>query len=107
MEEVKEAMFSIGPNKSHSHDGMNSRLYKGFLGCGWGDVTEFVLGCLNSRFFPDHLNDTNVVLIPKKQSIETVVDLRLIALCNVVYKIMAKMLANRMRSLLEGIILES
>ncbi|XP_031120805.1 uncharacterized protein LOC116024042 [Ipomoea triloba] len=55
----------------------------------------------------DGLNDTNVVLIPKKSHPEVVSDLRPIALCNVVYKIMAKMIANKMKPMVDGIISES
>ncbi|XP_019181621.1 PREDICTED: uncharacterized protein LOC109176671 [Ipomoea nil] len=42
------------------------------------------------RVFPEGLNDTNIILIPKKEVPETVADLRLIALSNVIYRIMAK-----------------
>ncbi|XP_031126982.1 uncharacterized protein LOC116029213 [Ipomoea triloba] len=105
-EEVKEALFSMGPDKSPGPDGMNPGFYQSFWDVVGGDVTDFVLGCLGSGSFPDHLNDTNVVLIPKKQAPETVADLRPIALCNVVYKIMAKMLANRMKDLLGHIIFD-
>ncbi|XP_019172459.1 PREDICTED: uncharacterized protein LOC109167843 [Ipomoea nil] len=55
----------------------------------------------------DGLNDTNVVLIPKKKTPEFVTDLRPIALCNVVYKIMTNMIANRMKPVLEIIIFDS
>ncbi|XP_019157243.1 PREDICTED: uncharacterized protein LOC109153826 [Ipomoea nil] len=71
------------------------------------DVTEFFLGCLETGQFPSELNTTNIVLIPKKKVPELVSDLRPIALCNVVYKVMAKMLANRMKNLLKHIVSKS
>lgn len=43
----------------------------------------------------------------KKVVLEVVADLRLIALCNVVYKIMAKIVANRMKSMLKNIVSNS
>lgn len=83
---------------------MNLGFYQSFWDIVGVNVCDFVLDCLNRKAFPDRLNDTNVVLIPKKQVPETVADLRPIAFCNVVYKIMAKVLANRLKPLLGSII---
>jgi len=45
--------------------------------------------------------DTNIVLIPNCNHHLTMRDLRLISLCNVVYKILAKTLANRLQRVLD------
>lgn len=59
---------------------------------------------LSNLHFPPHLNDTNVVLIPKCESLLSMKDLRPISLCNVLYKAVVKVLANRMKSVLPYII---
>ncbi|KAM6577555.1 hypothetical protein CsatB_029392 [Cannabis sativa] len=75
-EEVKLALFQIHPDKAPGPDGS----------------------------FPKELNETNLVLIPKKKNVATMGDLRPIALCNVIYKLISKVLANRMRSIIDLII---
>lgn len=59
---------------------------------------------LNQMKFPSHLNDTNIVLIPKCANPSTMADLRPIALCNVLYKIISKVLANSLKRILPKII---
>ena len=49
------------------------------------------------------MNHTNLVLIPKKQECSIPADFRPISPCNVTYMV-AKILASRLRSLLNGII---
>lgn len=44
--------------------------------------------------FPNNLNNTIIVLIPKVEKLDNHKDLRPISLCNVIYKVFAKMLAN-------------
>ncbi|XP_031120872.1 uncharacterized protein LOC116024110 [Ipomoea triloba] len=108
VDEVKTALFSMFPDKAPGPDGMNPGFYQHYWDVVGSDVSTFVLKCLNECFFPTGLNDTNVVLIPKKACPERVSDLRPIALCNVVYyKIMAKMVANRMKPLLGEVISDS
>ena len=50
------------------------------------------------------LNATFLALIPKENGTEDPGKLRLIALCNVIYKIISKVIANRLRPLLPFLI---
>ncbi|XP_031094434.1 uncharacterized protein LOC115998904 [Ipomoea triloba] len=71
------------------------------------DLTSFVTSCFANCALPPGLNDTNVVLIPKKKVPERTSDLRPIALCNVAYKVLAKVIANRLKEVLHLIISQS
>lgn len=71
------------------------------------DVACAVLSCLNAGTIPASINHTYITLIPKVKSPERVSEFRTIALCNVIYKLISKVLANRLKSLLPHVISES
>ena len=50
------------------------------------------------------LNHTHIVLIPKVKNPVKMSDFRPISLCNVIYKIITKMLTNRLKQILPQII---
>ncbi|XP_019181382.1 PREDICTED: uncharacterized protein LOC109176404 [Ipomoea nil] len=105
--EVKTALFAMYPDKAPGPDGMNPGFYQRFWDIVGEDVSAFAVNCLNSGEIPGDLNATNIVLIPKKNDPTTVADLRPIALSNVLYRIMAKMIANRLKPMLGDLISES
>ena len=57
-----------------------------------------------SQKVPNYLNQTLIALIPKQLGPETVSQFRPISLCNIVYKIVSKILVNRIRPLLPKLI---
>ena len=63
-----------------------------------------MLDCLNNCKIPKEINCTNITLIPKVKSLELITDFRPISLCNVVYKIVSKVLANRLRDVLPSVV---
>ena len=105
--DVRDALFSIQLDKSPGSNGMNPAFYHKFWDIVEGDVTAACLSFIDTCEFPVGLNATAIVLIPKKSQPEYLTDLQPIDLCNVLYKIMAKMLANRMKSVLSSIISEN
>ncbi|KAK9174651.1 hypothetical protein WN944_029688 [Citrus x changshan-huyou] len=104
---VKEALFEMHPDKSPGPDGMNPAFYQTFWHNIGKDVVSACLSFIHSCSFPVGLNDISIVLIPKKQRPEVLSDIRPIALCNVLYKIVSKNLANRIKSVLDSVISKS
>ena len=62
------------------------------------------MNIFSSQHVPKYLNQTLIVLIPKQSGPETVSHFRPISLCNTVYKIVTKILVQRLRPLLPSLI---
>ena len=103
-EEVELALKQMAPLKAPGPNGMPPIFFQKFWNTVGDDVVEAVLLCLNSGTILPSLNHTFISLIPKVKSPEYVIEFRPIALCNIVYKLVSKVLANRLRKVLPHII---
>jgi hypothetical protein len=103
-EEVFVALESIGDLKAPGTDGMPSIFYKKFWNLVGDRVKSEVLQFLNGGDMLEGWNDTVIVLIPKVRNPEKISEFRPISLCNVLYKLIAKVLSNRLRKILPQII---
>lgn len=70
-------------------------------------MVNCVLQILNTVVMPPGLNDTYICLIPKVSCPQKITEFCPISLCNVVYKIVSKVLANRLKKILPEVINES
>lgn len=103
-EEIKAAIWELHPLKALGPDGFSSIFFRS---C-WQIVREktinFVRECFRLRDVPRYMNHTFIVLIPKVENAVNFNQFRPISLCNFVYKIVAKILASRLRSVMDKII---
>jgi hypothetical protein len=76
---------------------MPALFYKEYWDIVGDEVVTEVLKVLDGSPMPDKWNDTTVVLIPKVRKPEYIKDLRPISLCNVIYKLISKVLTNRLK----------
>ena len=106
-EEVRKALFSIGDLKAPGPEGLHAIFYKKFWHLLVGDPTKEVLAAVNTGTIPEGWNSTTIVLIPKVDNPEKITRFRPISLCNVVYKVISKMLAARLKVFLPDIISET
>ncbi|PNY14675.1 ribonuclease H [Trifolium pratense] len=105
-EELKDALFQMNPDKAPGPDGFNPAFYQHFWDLCSNDIFEAAQEWLERGYFPSSLNETNICLIPKCETPISMKDLRPISLCNVLYKMISKLLANRLRSCLDKCVSE-
>jgi len=91
------ALFQMHSAKAQEPDGLNPTFFKLFWHLCEPENFHTCVLWLNHGEFPSNLVKTDIVLIPKKGNPESMKDLRPIYLCNVIYKIISKVLANRMK----------
>ncbi|XP_035835814.1 uncharacterized protein LOC110887655 [Helianthus annuus] len=103
-EEVKLAMFSIGNDKAPGPDGYTAAFYKHAWQIIGQEVSSGIIDFCRSGKFLRELNNTLIVLIPKKPTPSTVTDYRPIACCNVFYKCISKIIADRIKNYLNQIV---
>jgi hypothetical protein len=103
-EEIHEALFQMGPTKAPGPDGFPALFYQRYWDFFQADICSAVRSFLQGDTIPDGLCDTTIVLIPKISKPENLLNFRPISLCNVLYKIASKVLANRLKFFLPDII---
>lgn len=99
-EEIKEALFQMHPSKASGPNGISPFFYQKYWSIVCSDVTEAVKAFLLGEPHGTLLYHTYVVLILKVKEVTNMTHLRPISLCNVLYKIGAKVLANRLKDIL-------
>lgn len=97
------ALSQIGPLKSPP-DGFATYFYQKAWATVRRKVWEVVLDFLNGGTFHAEIIETYIALIPKITNPACITDFHPINLCNVLYKLIAKVLANRMNKVLGEII---
>ena len=98
--EVKQALNQMALLTASGLDGMSPIFHKTFWHIVGDNVTAVVLWALNSSIVPESINTTFITLIPKIKNPKKVSDFRPISLCNVIYKLIANVVANCLKKFL-------
>jgi len=72
-----------------------------------GDMMRMFFEFFSSGKFVANLNATFIGLIPKKANAENIRDFRPISLVGCIYKLLSKVLARRLRSIIRNLISEN
>lgn len=94
------ALKGIFPTKAPGLDGFHALFYQRF----WKIIGADILGILNGDVAIKNTNEIVLVLIPKVKHPEWISKFQPISLCNVVYKLISKVLTNQIQQVLPSLI---
>ena len=99
-EEIKKVLFTMPSNKSPGPDGFTCEFFKETWSIVGNDFVVAIQSFFKTGFLPKGVNSTILALIPKKKEVAFMKDYRPISCCNVLYKVISKLLANRLKTIL-------
>lgn len=103
-DEIYLVAFQLGPLKAPGSDGFPGLFFQKYWDIVGRDISEAVISFFRTGSLTKELNHTNITLIPKVRNPESMSHLRPISLCRFVYKIISKILANRLQPFIHGLI---
>lgn len=103
-EEIRKAVWDCDSEKSPGPDGLNFKFIKQFWQILKPDVLRFIDEFHANGIIPRGANASFITLIPKVSDPHCLNDFRPILLIGCVYKIVAKLLANRVKRVMPSII---
>ncbi|GKD16529.1 RNA-directed DNA polymerase, eukaryota, partial [Tanacetum coccineum] len=104
MEEIKMAVWGCGSEKAPGPDGYTFAFVKKYWDLLKADIFDFVSSFLSTGKMPPGSNSSFITLIPKVSNPILITDFRPISLIGIHYKIIAKVLANRLSRVINKII---
>ncbi|CAA7013484.1 unnamed protein product [Microthlaspi erraticum] len=106
-EEIKEAFLSLPKNKTCGPDGFTPEFFNSCWTVVGGEVTAAIKEFFSSGKLLKQWNATNLVLIPKITNASRTTDFRPISCLNTMYKVISKLLAKKLKSVLPSVISHS
>ncbi|GKV49874.1 hypothetical protein SLEP1_g56597 [Rubroshorea leprosula] len=103
-EEIKAAIWECDSSKAPGPDGFNFRFVKSEWEVIKEDVIDFLQEFHKNSKMVRGLNSSFIVLVPKVDNPQRIEEFRPISLIGVIYKILAKIFANRLKKVLDGLI---
>lgn len=104
MEEIKKAVWDCSSDKAPGPDGFNFHMIKTLWDSMAEDIKQFTDEFHSHGRLVKGLNTSFITLVPKKENPLSLDDFRPISLISSLYKILAKCLANKLKSVIPKII---
>ncbi|KAA3465046.1 tyrosine decarboxylase 1-like [Gossypium australe] len=94
VDELKRALFDMAPLKAPVSDGFHAHFFQSQWDIFGNDICNWVKGVFAGQPIEHELNNTLIVLIPKKECPKDFSQFCPISLCSVMYKLVMKVIAN-------------
>ncbi|XP_060183338.1 uncharacterized protein LOC132613336 [Lycium barbarum] len=104
LEEVKKAVFELPADSAGGPDGMIGIFYQVCWDIVGADVYNLVKAFFDGQTLPMSVTHTNMVLLPKKNNIETFADMRPISLSNFINKVISRVVQDKLEGILPSLI---
>ncbi|KAH9757474.1 reverse transcriptase domain-containing protein [Citrus sinensis] len=102
--EVQKTIFGMHPLKALGLDGFHVIFYQSQWNTVGSSLCRLVKEVFQNKYLPGGLNSTLLALIPKSESSSSFKMYRPISLCNVAYKTITKVIANRLQFILPHLV---
>ena len=102
--EIQQAIFSMSPLKAPRVDGLHAMFYQTQWHIVGESFCKVIKDVFRSQYIPAEINRTLLVLIPKTENPTSFTMYRPISLCIVAYKMITKIIANRLQEILPNLI---
>jgi hypothetical protein len=102
--EIRRAVFSMSPWKAPGPDGFPAGFYQKCWSIVGKSVCDFVKKVWLNPLIIREFNTTDICLIPKVDHPEHIQQFRPISLCNTLYKIVSKVLTNRIKDTITKVV---
>lgn len=106
IEEIKSILFSMSDLKAPGPNGFPVIFYKHLWTIVGDDIIKAIISFFQLGSMPKEVNSSLIVLIPKISNPTSSQHFKPISFCNVVYKIISKLLVAKLKPLLEKLFLQ-
>jgi len=103
-EEIKNVVFKMDPDKAPGPDGFNASFFQKYWDIVGKDTTKAVMNFFDKGQLLRQVNHTFLTLVPKVTNSSKLADFRPISCCNTLYKIISKVMCNRLQDVTKDLV---
>lgn len=96
-QEIQRTVMSLGAHKAAGPDGFNGKIIQDNWASFGPAVIHEVTQFFQTSVMPSYMGSSNLILIPKSEESISVTQFRPISVCNFLYKVVSKIIANRIK----------